>query len=169
MKRKLTSKTYLRDVEKYIIKFDFSNDEYYVVTKKMLKCEQFIVEKRLKLMDNNYYMIEIIPKYENYTIRVFLNENKKILAYYFDITLKNGLDHETKIPFYDDLFLDITMIGEKIKLLDEDELLEAYENKIITKDQMELAYKTASKLTDELKNKTNRFVNMELKNLLKDM
>ena len=34
---------------------------------------------------------------------------------------------------------------------------------------MELAYKTASKLTDELKNKTNRFVNMELKNLLKDM
>lgn len=169
MKRKLTSKTYLRDVEKYFIKYDFSKDEYYVVTKKMLKCKPFIVEKRLKIMDNNYYMIEIIPKYENYTIRVFLNEKKEILAYYFDITLKNGLDKETNIPFYDDLFLDIIIIEDKMKLLDEDELIEAYNNKIITKEQMELAYRVTDKLMKELKNKTNKFVNMNLRDLLNGM
>lgn len=56
MRKKLTSKTYLRDVDKYIVKFDLSNDDYYIIIKKILSCKPFILESGLKLMDNNLYV-----------------------------------------------------------------------------------------------------------------
>jgi predicted RNA-binding protein associated with RNAse of E/G family len=169
MRKKLTSKTYLRDVDKYIVKFDLSNDDYYIIIKKILSCKPFILESGLKLMDNNYYMLELIPKLENYTMRVFFDNNKKILLYYFDITLENGIDEETKVPFYDDLFLDVVVIEGKIELLDEDELIDAFEKRAITKADIDLAYKAKDKLINELKNRTNKFMNMNLKDVLKDM
>lgn len=114
-------------------------------------------------------MLELIPKLENYTMRVFFDNNKKILLYYFDITLENGIDEETKVPFYDDLFLDVVVIEGKIELLDEDELIDAFEKRAITKADIDLAYKAKDKLINELKNRTNKFMNMNLKDVLKDM
>ena len=33
-------------------------------------------------MDNNYYMVEVLSKNEQYWIRLFLNDKKEIIEYY---------------------------------------------------------------------------------------
>ena len=59
-------------------------------------------------------------------MRLFLNEKKEALEYYFDICKNNRLDTLSKVPCYDDLYLDITYLDGKINILDEHELIEAY-------------------------------------------
>ena len=98
-----------------------------------------------------------------------LNEknSKSSIQYVFDITYKNGLDEETNIPYYEDLYLDITVKNDKIEVLDEDELQEALDNKEITKEQFDLANKTKDELIKTIKNKTNKHMNLDIKKYLK--
>ena len=166
MRKKLLSTTYLRDVRKYEIKFDLSNDDYYLCVKHFVDCDAFVVSNGTKLMDNDYYMLELIPKNENYSMRVYFDENKEIISYYFDISLENGLDKDTKIPYYDDLYVDITIFKDKIEVIDENELMEAYQDGLITKEQFDLANTTAAKLLNELKENKNRYKNLDLKKML---
>lgn len=168
MRKKLVSKTYLRDVEKYNLTFFHDNEsDYYVVTKKIIKVrEPFIVASGETLIDDGYYIVEITPKFENYNVRVYLNEKKEILEHYIDVSLKNGLDEDAKMPYYTDLYTDITIMNGKVKVLDLDELKEALENKIITKDDYLLAETTKERLLFEIQNKSNKFINMNLDNYL---
>lgn len=168
MRKKLVGKTYLRDVDKYDLTFFYDNEsDYYVVTKKIIKVsEPFIVASGEKLIDDGYYIIEITPKFENYNVRVYLNEKKEILEHYIDVSLKNGLDEDAKMPYYTDLYTDITIMNGKVKVLDLDELKEALENKIITKDDYLLAETTKERLLFEIQNKSNKFINMKLDNYL---
>ena len=123
MKKKLISKTYLRDVEKYNIKLYLSEDDYYVSVKEIIKTDYpFHISSGLCVIDNGYYILELIPKNENYAMRVYFNQKKEILEYYFDISLKNGIDSETKIPYYDDLYNDVIVLNGEVTILDEDEL-----------------------------------------------
>lgn len=167
MRKKLITKTYLRDVDKYILKIWFDNDEFFVASKKIKFMENpFVISSGKCLMDNNYSIIEVIPKNENYAMRVYFDENNNILQYYFDVSLKNGVDEETKVPFYDDLFVDITVTDGKIEVLDEDELDDALNSKIISKADYDLAIQTRDKLLSELQNGTNEYFNMNLKRFL---
>lgn len=167
MRKKLITKTYLRDVDKYILKIWFDNDEFFVASKKIKFMENpFVISSGGCLMDNNYSIIEVIPKNENYAMRVYFDENNNILQYYFDVSLKNGVDEETKVPFYDDLFVDITVTDGKIEVLDEDELDDALNSKIISKADYDLAIQTRDKLLSELQNGTNEYFNMNLKRFL---
>lgn len=78
MRKKLISKTYLRDVSKYKLDIYYDNDEYYLSVKKILKTmSPFILENGLCLINNNYYIVEVLPKFENYAMRVYFNEKKK--------------------------------------------------------------------------------------------
>lgn len=168
MRKKLVSKTYLRDVDKYDIAFFYDNEsDYYVVTKKILRVkEPFIVSTGEKLIDDGYYIVEITPKFENYNVRVYLNEKKEILEHYIDISLKNGLDEDAKIPYYTDLYTDITIMNGKVEVLDLDELEEALENKVISRDDYLLAEATKEKLLFEIRNKTNKYINIKLDDYL---
>ncbi len=168
MNRKLISKTYLKDVNKYELNFYFDKEEYYLAIKKFIDVEKpFILERGLCLIDNGYYIVEAIPKKENYTMRVYFNEKKERIEYYFDITLKNGLDEESNIPYYDDLYLDITIDREgKINVLDEDELLDALNKKEISKEEFNLANRTKDLLLDSIKNKNNKYMNLDLEKYL---
>lgn len=168
MKRKLISKTYLRDVNKYILKIYFNREDCYICVKKIIDVkEPFILDSGRCLIDNGYYIVEVIPKHENYTMRVFINDKKEILEYYFDISLENGLDEESNIPYYDDLYLDITINKEgKIKILDEDELLDALNKNEITKEEFNLANKTKDLLLDSIQNKNNKYINLKLEEYL---
>ena len=77
MKRKIISNTYLRDVEKYQIKIFLDEEDYYVSVKKLISVrEKFIIKENITVMDNGYYIFEVIPKNENYAMRIFLDENK---------------------------------------------------------------------------------------------
>ena len=169
MKTKVISNTYLRDIEKYQIKFYLDDDYYYISVKKLISVrEKFIIKNGLCVMDDGYYVFEVIPKNENYAMRLFLNQNKKPLEYYFDICKNNRLDPVSKIPCYDDLYLDITYLDGEINILDEDELLEAYESGDVTQDDYNLVYKMRDRLLEEIKNKTNKAMNIDYEKYLKD-
>ena len=100
-------------------------------------------------------------------MRVYFNEKKERLEYYFDISLKNGLDEDSKIPYYEDLFIDIVVKNNEIEVLDEGELQEAFDVKEISKDEFILANKTKDLLIDSIKKKNNKYMNLNLESYLK--
>ena len=158
MRKKLLSKTYLRDVNEYILTFDFTNEDYYLSKKKIIKTTPFVLSNGLKVIDNGYYILEILPKTENYAIRVYFDDNKNIIEYYIDITNGCEIDEESKIPYYDDLFLDITITNGLVEVLDQDELENALSNKIIDANTYNKAIKTKDKLLKEIKNNCNKIL-----------
>ena len=167
MREKLISKTYLRGVNKYKLEIYYDKEDYYLSVKKILDIEKpFILENGLCLIDNNYYIVEVLPKYENYAMRVFFDENKQRIEYYFDISLKNGLDEKTKIPYYDDLYIDIAFNKRNIKVLDEEELKEAFNGGKINNEEYNLANETKDKLLKSIKDKNNKYINMDLEKYL---
>src|SRR5574344_1057546 len=120
MRKRLVTQKYLRDLIKYNLKVYISDEkDYYVTIKELIDIETpFILSNGLLLMDNGFSIVEVIPKNENYAMRVFFNEKKELVEYYFDISLGNGLDEETKLPYYDDAFLDVTITNGKIEICD---------------------------------------------------
>ena len=166
MKKKIISKTYLRDVTKHKIMIDTSNDEYYYSVKKIIECTPFISYKNTRLIDNNYYIFELIPKNEKYAMRVFLDDKKQILEYYFDMILGSNIDEDTKVPYFIDGYTDIIIDDMGIKIVDENELDEAYANGTISKEDYELVKKTTKELYTELKNNTNKYKNMDIIKLI---
>ena len=82
MRKKLISKTYLKDVNKYELNIYFDKEDYFLSVKKFIDVEKpFILESGLCLIDNGYYIVEVIPKKENYAMRVYFNEKKKLCWY----------------------------------------------------------------------------------------
>ena len=168
MREKLISKTYLRDVNRYKLEIYYDKEDYYLSIKKILNIEKpFILENGLCLIDNNYYIVEVLPKNENYAMRVYFNEKKERLEYYFDISLKNGLDEETRIPYYDDLYTDITVVQKNIEVLDEEELEKALNMGKISKAEYNIANETRDKLIQSIKNKNNKYMNLDLERYLR--
>lgn len=169
MKTKIITNTYLKETSKYQIKLYLDEEDFYISIKKLINIrEKFIIKDNLCVMDNGYYIFEVIPKNDNYAMRLFLNSNKEPLEYYFDICKNNRLDSLFNVPCYDDLYLDITYLDGKINILDEEELIEAYENNDITKDDYELVYKMRDRLLEEIINKTNSAMNIDFMKYLKD-
>ena len=162
MKKKIISKTYLRDVSRYQIKLCMDVDDCYISVKKLIKVDiPFIIHGNVTVMDDGYYVLEVIPKDENYAMRLFLDDNKKPLEYYFDICEHNGVMEDSLVPYYDDLYLDITYMDGEIKILDEGEFIEAYESKDISEEEYNLVLKVRDKLLEEIGNGTNKYMNRD--------
>ena len=167
MRKKLISKTYLKGVNEYELKIYFNLEDCYISVKKILDItEPFILSSGLCVIDKNYYIMEVIPKNENYSMRVFFNNKKERLEYYFDVSLENGLDEESKIPYYDDLYLDVTKTRDNVEVLDEDELKEALDNNKISMVDFGLANKVKDTLLEQINNKSNKYMNMDLEQYL---
>lgn len=161
MKRKIITQTYLRDVSKHQIKLYLDEKDYYISVKKLIKVDiPFIIKNNVTVMDDNYYIFEVIPKYENYAMRLFLNDKKEPLEYYFDICKNNNLN-ESLVPYYDDLYLDITYMNGEINILDLDELNYALKSNDITQEDYNLTMKVKDKLLEEIKNNTNMCMNID--------
>lgn len=169
MKTKVITNTYLRDIEKYQIRLFLDEDDYYVSVKKLISVrEKFIIKDGLCVMDDGFYIFEVIPKNDNYAMRLFLNEKKEALEYYFDICKNNRLDSVSKVPCYDDLYLDITYLNGYINILDEEELIEAYNSGDISSEDYELVYKMKDRLLEEINNKKNKLMNIDYMKYLND-
>lgn len=128
---------------------EFNNEEFvgnisYLEIKEV-KDEWYVdIEKRCVLA-KGYFWLEIYPKDENFCITAIFDENKKIVEWYIDISRRLGV--ENTVPYEDDLYLDVVIVHDGRKhLLDEDELNEAYENNIISKDEFDMAYEIANKM-----------------------
>ena len=169
MKRKYYSKTYLRDVRKYKIYFDFSNDDYITCVKKMIDCDDFIAQEGHKLISNGYYIVEIMPNSEHYTMRAYLNDKFNVQEYYFDVVSNKGVDSETKIPFYDDLYLDVVDAKKGLLIYDKNELDEAHTDGIVNDELYQMAIDTANNLMNEIREGTNKYRNLDLKELISNV
>ena len=167
MKHKLIKDTYLKHVIDYNIKFVIDDDDVFVTVKEIKKVEKkFYASPELCLIYDGSYILELIPKKENYCIRAFFDKNKNLLEYYIDIIHSSGLDEESNLPYYDDLYTDLVVTNENIEVWDEDELVQALKDGEITETEFELAQETTKKLIKEIRNSNNKYLNMDLQKML---
>lgn len=118
--------------------------------------------RELTLLDDGHYIIEFTPMGAFWNGRAFLDEERKVLEYYFDMSLQNGV--EDGIPFYDDLYLDVIYDPKEDGFLltdDLDELDVALAEGTISKDEYKLALKTGEMILSEIRSGTNAFVNLD--------
>lgn len=98
---------------------------------------------------------------------VGLNEENKILYWYFDIA-KNTLFTDKGVPYIEDLYLDVIIDPNgKMVLVDEDELKDALDSNDINKEEFDFAYRVANDLISKVKGKekelnefTKKYINM---------
>ena len=165
LRRKFTTNTYMREAIEYDIVLIKENDLFITIKKyKEMSGKFSLINKNgvnVDYIDNNYYVVELTPLNENYNIRYYYNQKKEFIDYYIDISLENGVKY--KIPYYIDLYLDILHdpIENKAYFFDEDELTDALNNKIISKKDYNLAYRTGNKLLKELNQNTNKYMNID--------
>lgn len=168
MRKKYTDETYLRGVSRYnVATRKLKGQDTYIVVKKILKIDEPFI-KNTTLIDNGYYILEYTPIDKLYNARAFIDNELNTKSYYFDISLGNGLENGR--PYYDDLFLDIVYgidTDDNVKVLDEDELLEALARGTITKKEFDLAHSVCTKLVEEIKNNRNAFINMNKKEIIR--
>ena len=145
-RRKYIKDTYLRGINKYKhYFFEDKKNKCYISIKKILELDEpFFTRKGLCLINQNYYIVEIVPLHENYCIRVFVNDKKEIILYYFDITLQNGFDSLNDSLYYDDLYLDVVKQDENID-----------------KNEYELAITKKNELIDSLINDNNKYIKID--------
>lgn len=173
MKRKFITNTYLRGVDKYMLmQFEDDTLDCYSVIKKVNSIDKPYISthtgKGICLLKEGYYMIEYLPKNENYGVRVFLDDNKNTVSYYIDIINGIGIDYEKGL-YYDDLFLDITIDkvnGDIVNVWDEDELQKALDENDITKTQYDMAYSVLKNVLNQIANNTNKYINNDHKDYI---
>ncbi len=109
------------------------------------------------IKNENYEWFEVYPDNGKYAITIMFDENKNLIEWYFDIAKNVGV--ENGIPYEDDLYLDmiITPNGEKI-IIDENELIEAFNKGDITKEDFDSAYQTLSNLENKYVNNLDELV-----------
>lgn len=162
MKKKYLDRSHWkRVIEKSVQSSYISNSKFkgyvslvniYKVTKPLIKN---INNKNLKVCDDGYKWLQHMPIDENYALTTMINNEGKVVQWYFDITNKNMVDSNGN-PYFEDLYLDIVVLPDgEVSLLDEDELIEAYKKGIITESQKNLAYKVANRLLEEIKANKN--------------
>ncbi len=168
MKRKWISQTYLNEAEKYQLRLFMDEEDYYVSVKKLIHItEKFIIRHKIVAMDDGYYVMEVIPKEGHIAMRLFLNDKKEPVEYYFDIIKRTGVDPTTKTPYFDDLYLDITYLPDgETHVIDKEELEEALANQSITEEDYQLVLKEKNKLLKEIKNHTNKLLNIDYQKYL---
>lgn len=176
MKEKFVDEIYMREVlekETKIIKNEELNS--YITFKKVLKtsspCRMYINGRKVIIVDNGYTIIEYSPLDKKYNVRLFIDNNKNILLYYFDII--NSLRLINNRIYIEDLYLDVIVetefsnnLGFHINLVDENELIDALNNKKINKKQFDMAYNEANKLMKEIVDNKNIFINRGIKDYI---
>lgn len=115
-------------------------------------------EKEFCIVDKGYKWLQFIPVNELYAVTVMYDVTNNLIQWYFDIikSVGRGLDR----VYFEDMYLDIVYQPKgDIYLLDEDELAEAYKEKVITKHDVDVAYKTYEKIRYEISTNQNYIIN----------
>lgn len=156
-KKKYTTNTYMKEAIDYDIHI-YKEDDMFITVKKYKKMTNpvsFMVEdQRITYIDEGYTLLEITPLKEHYNIRYYFDQNNNYIDSYIDVILENG--EEFKIPYYIDLYLDVlhNPKTDTYYFVDEEELLEAYQQKRISKKDYEFAYQIGNKILKQLNNHT---------------
>ncbi len=101
------------------------------------------------ICDSGYSFISIYEYNKNYAITVMYGQNEELVQLYFDIIKETGI--EKQLPYIDDLYVDIVVSNDNvIEILDEEELEEALNNKLIKMEEFNLANKSKVDLYNKL-------------------
>lgn len=156
MKRRYADRRNNSDItEKELIVKEIHEEDFngYITLLKIIKTkkEWFVDEENRCILSDGYKWFNIYPTNENYCINAMMNNKNKIVEWYIDISKKIGI--ENNIPYEDDLYLDIVILPDnRIHILDEDELDNAFNNKQITKEEYDLAYETKKNIIENYGN-----------------
>ena len=105
--------------------------------------------REVKLVDVGYYWLQLALKNENVWLTVMFDEKGDFVQYYFDVTRKNVIDG--KNSYFEDLFLDVIVQDKgEIEVLDSNELKQAFDERVITKEEFELAYKVKDDIIENI-------------------
>ena len=176
MIRKYLDETFLRDVEEYQIE-KVETPEEYIVFKHFLKVrkryEESHTRKNRCLQDNGYYMIEYLPKGENYTVRSFIDKDKKVLRNYIDLVEKSGIEEETGKLYYDDMYIDIVediIEGKpRIQVRDFTDIEKAQMDGKITQEEVNSAYLQMLNLIDDIEERKIKYLRINPKKRLEEI
>ncbi|MDY4670009.1 MAG: DUF402 domain-containing protein [Oliverpabstia sp.] len=108
------------------------------------------LESKPVVADDNFKWLVAAPKYENYVITMYMDQNMKTILWYIDMIDGQGID-EDGVYFYNDMFLDLIVLssGEIIED-DRDEFERALIMGVISQEQYELVKKTALELKKKI-------------------
>ena len=169
---KFTTNTYMKEAENYTALVINDNDDYYITIKKYNKVSSPFVlvnkdNEKINYIENGSYVVEFTPKKDFYNIRFYVTKDYELLDFYVDISLRNG--EKYKIPYYVDLYLDIINYPKekRVAFIDEDELLEALQQKKISQKDYNFAYKVGNRVLEEIRLGKNQFINMDVISLIK--
>lgn len=161
-----TSSTYLKGIQEYIY-FQYTEPGMHIVIKKILKAEPFILNEDgidLKILDNNYYVMEIIPMDKNYICRIHLDENKNIIERYYILSLKN--EFIDNIPVFNNLKTAYVICDFQRKKYNEEHLEEILKDGIIDNNEYKKIKEEFTSLIDEINSGENEIFNMNYKEII---
>ena len=151
MKRRFAYSPDDTGIEYVLKRIDKDYFKGYLCKLKMIDIKPLIVKlnnEDLCLRDNGYTWYEVYPDNENYAITIMYDVNNRLVQWYFDISKTIGV--ENGIPYEDDLYLDLSIrSNDEVSILDENELKEALDNNVITKEDYDFAYEVLDKLQGE--------------------
>lgn len=99
----------------------------------------------------NYKIMTYFPNNEKYCMTVMYSDEWNLIQWYFDIN-RYKCRYDSEIPYSEDLYLDVVLLPDgTFYTLDEDELEEAYMNKLISRDEYDMAYTTMNKIIQMIK------------------
>lgn len=139
----------------------YFNGYICLVKMKNVKKPWIVKDDKLEdcILDENYEWLEIYPDNEKYAITAMFDDNNNLIEWYFDMIKTNGV--ENGVPYIYDLYLDLVIKSNgKEVVLDEDELKEALNNRDISKDDFNMAYKTMKKIQDKYRNNLGELIEL---------
>jgi len=117
-------------------------------------------DERICVVDNGFTWLQQFPLGTNYTVTTIFDAHGKIAEWYVDICKQHGVT-EAGIPWYDDLYLDVTTFPSgHIRVLDAEELDEALQQGVISQADHELAWREAKRIVQEVKQKKFRLLQL---------
>ena len=159
-----------RVLEKIYKNKHFNNDDFIgnvsLLTAVKVKEKLVVGDDNIVILDDGFKWLEMYPENnKNIAMSVCINTKNEFMEWYFDIAKDSSLTEEG-VPYIDDLYLDVILSPKgEIKMIDEDELKEALDNKEITEEDFELAYKVANKLIKKLDGKIDEVMKFTRKYL----
>lgn len=126
-----SSNAYLKGVNKY--KYYQTRIEDKIITiKKLIDAEKFILNEDgndILLLDNGFYILEIIPLNENYICRCFIDDELNLIETLYILSNKNEL--VDGIPTYESLKLTYVVTSDIRKVYHENSLIKLKEANMI--------------------------------------
>lgn len=159
--------SYLKGVNEYRLKVCVKSD-IIIVLKKIINIDKpFTLNENgedITILDNGYSIIEYMPLNEKYICRIHLDNNLKVIEYFFTLSLKNKF--ENNMPLYDDVKLSVVYCNGMIKLYNEEVLKKLLDGGKISKLQYEEIYCVANSIMEEIRQGSNKIIN-NVKSLIK--